>query len=51
MGERQTKPTDQEMKKLMRLKRIARGAMVVMILCFVLVFVAMLLETTPPGSS
>lgn len=44
MGERQTEPTDQEMKKLMRLKRIARGAMVVMILCFVLVFVAMLLE-------
>ena len=44
MGERQTEPTDREMKKLMRLKRIARGAMVVMILCFVLVFVAMLLE-------
>ena len=44
MRERQTEPTDQEMKKLMGLKRIARGAMVVMILCFVLVFVAMLLE-------
>lgn len=44
MGERQTGPTDREMKKLMRLKRTARGAMAVMILCLVLVFVAMLLK-------
>ena len=34
----------QEMKKLMGMKRIARGAMVVMILCLVLVFVALLLK-------
>lgn len=44
MRERQTEPTDQEMKKLMGMKRIARGAMVVMILCLVLVFVALLLK-------
>lgn len=44
MRERQTEPRDQEMDELMRLKRIARGAMVVMILCLVLVFVALLLE-------
>ena len=44
MRERQTEPTDQEMKKLMGMKRIARGAMGVMILCLVLVFVALLLK-------